>query len=317
MQPFTQRRAQSVASLGESRLIEAIKIWLGDTNPRAPYGIGDDCAVLPPSKTNQVITVDPVIYGRHFDATVSPRDVGAKLLKRNLSDLAAMGAKPTAAVVALALDASVRRDWLEQFYRGLAACARTYRVPVVGGDVAQAPGALTASLTLLGAATGPRLITRKGANIGDFIFVTGELGGSLLGHHYRFTPRLTEGEWLAQRPEIRSMMDLSDGLAKDIHALTPAGAQPDFDATAIPLSRAAHRAARASGKTPLEHAFTDGEDYELVFTLHKHADCERFVRAWAKKFRTRIRCVGTFSKAGKKNPESVALSTLKGYEHLR
>src|SRR4051812_30244924 len=138
MHPFTRKRADAVSAWGEEKLITAIRSWLGTASPRAPFGIGDDCAVVPASRGRQLITVDPVIYGRHFDDTVPPRAVGEKLLKRNLSDLAAMGGRPTVAVLALTLDAAVSCRWLEEFYRGLAVCARRYRVSVVGGDVAQA-----------------------------------------------------------------------------------------------------------------------------------------------------------------------------------
>ncbi len=106
--------------------------------------------MLPAAKARQLITTDPVIYGRHFDDTMPPAAVGAKLLKRNLSDLAAMGAQPTVAVLALALDPRVSVRWLEQFYRGLAAAARRWRVRIVGGDLTQAENFVGAYLTLLG-----------------------------------------------------------------------------------------------------------------------------------------------------------------------
>ena len=232
MHPFTKRHHESVSAWGEEKLIAAIRRWLGSASPRAPFGIGDDCAVLPASNGRQLITVDPVIYGRHFDETVPPRAVGEKLLKRNLSDLAAMGGRPVAAVLALTLDARVSRAWLEPFYRGLAASARHYHVSIVGGDIAQADGVVAASLTLLGEAAGPRVLTRTGARNRDWIYVTGVLGGSLVtGHHFRFTPRLVEGAWLARQADVRAMLDLSDGLAKDLRALTPAGAAPALDAT--------------------------------------------------------------------------------------
>src|SRR5689334_25402557 len=102
-----------------------------------------------------------------------------------------MGGRPTAAVLALTLDRSVKLIWLKEFYLGLAACARRYRVRIVGGDIAQADGALAASLTLLGEMSGSRTVTRQGAKRGDYIFVTGQLGHSLpTGHHFRFAPRL-------------------------------------------------------------------------------------------------------------------------------
>jgi thiamine-monophosphate kinase len=276
---------------------------------RAHFGIGDDCAVLPAAHGRQLITVDPVIYGRHFDDTIPPRAVGAKLLKRNLSDLAAMGGRPTAAVLALTLDARVNRPWLEQFYRGLAACARQYHVPIVGGDIAQADGIIAASLTLLGAASGPRIVTRTGARLGDMIYVTGQLGGSLRsGHHYRFFPRLAEGAWLARQPGVRAMMDLSDGLAKDLRALTPPGTVPAIPPGTLPLRL---------GCT-LSAALGDGEDYELVFALAARTDTTRFKQAWTRAFpRTQLTCIGRFVAATKLPLDVVDLTQFHGYEHLK
>lgn len=308
MHPFTTNARDSVSALGEGKLIAAIRRWLGTASPRAPFGIGDDCAVLPSPRGRQLITVDPVIYGRHFDDSISPRAVGAKLLKRNLSDLAAMGGQPTAAVLALTLDRRVSVAWLEQFYRGLAACARRYRVPIVGGDVAQADGIVAASLTLLGEATGSRIVTRTGARTGDWIFVTGVLGGSLTsGHHHRFSPRLAEGAWLARQRSVRAMMDVSDGLAKDLHALTPRGAAPALDSEAVPR-RANH---------DLRAALTDGEDYELVFAVAGSADRVAFSRAFQRAFpRTRLTCIGRFVRKTKRPDGALDLSHYHGYEHL-
>ena len=317
MHPFTERPADSVSSLGETRLIAAIRRWLATVSPPSPRGIGDDCAVLPANPRRQLITTDPVIYGRHFDDTVPPRAVGAKLLKRNLSDLAAMGARPTAAVISLALDPRVKTRWLEQFYRGLAAAARRFSVPIVGGDVAQSDGFLGAFLTLCGEAAAPRVVLRTGARTGDWIYVTGTLGGSLLGHHWRFLPRLPEGEWLARRGDVHAMMDLSDGLAKDLPALTPAGAEPAIDANAVPVSAAAQTVARRTARTPLSHALCDGEDYELVFAVVGRADRAAFERAWRRKFAsTRLTCIGRFFPAGKMPAGATDLAAYHGYEHL-
>jgi len=307
MHPFTRHHSASVSALGEEALIGRIRRWLGPVSPRAPFGIGDDCAVLPSVRGRQLITVDPVIYGRHFDDTVPARAAGAKLLKRNLSDLAAMGGQPVAAVLALTLDARVSLRWVEGFYRGLAACARRYAVPIVGGDLTQADGIIAASLTLLGRPAGPRILTRTGARTGDLIFVTGRLGGSRPGgHHHRFSARLAEGAWLAQRREVRAMMDLSDGLAKDLHALTPRGAVAALEPAALPRRRGC----------ALRAALTDGEDYELLFTLARGADVAAFRRAWRKKFpRVLLTPIGRFARtlpAGAPN-----LADYHGYEHLR
>jgi thiamine-monophosphate kinase len=309
MNPFTERRNESVASLGEEALIAQIRRWLGSVSPRAPSGIGDDCAVLPAAKKTQLLTVDPVVYDRHFDASASPGEVGAKLLKRNLSDLAAMGGRPKAAVVSLLLDGATRRRWLEQFYRGLAACARRYDVSIVGGDVAEAKGVVAASLTLLGEVVGQRAVTRTGARLHDWIYVTGVLGRSLSsGHHLKFAPRLAEGAWLARHREVRAMMDLSDGLAKDLDALTPKGTVAAVDGARVP------RRLHAS----LAQALGDGEDYELIFALAAKSDRERFARAWKKTFpKTPLSCLGRFVRPRELPAGALRLADYSGYEHLK
>lgn len=317
MSPFSQQPSQTIAALGESALIAQIRRWLGKASPPAPAGIGDDCAILPAAKREQAITVDPVIYGRHFDDRVPARAVGEKLLKRNLSDLAAMGAAPTAAVVALTLDRRVRIAWLQQFYRGLAASALRHNVPIVGGDVSQAEGVLAASLTLVGQSAGKRMVTRTGAHKGDWIYVTGRLGGSLRGHHFRFKPRLAEGAWLAAQPAVVAMIDLSDGLAKDIGPLCPEGCKPAVVAARIPISPAAQRLARVSGHTPLHHAASDGEDYELLFAVAEKTNRTLFERAWSKHFDLPLTCIGRFVERGAYTAEAVDLTAFHGYEHLR
>ena len=309
MHPYTRQFAKSVAALGEEPLIGLIRRWLGSASPQTPFGIGDDCAVLPASRGRQLITVDPVIYRRHFDDTIPPRAVGAKLLKRNLSDLAAMGGRPTAAVLALTLDPRVSVAWLREFYRGLANCARRYQVPIVGGDIAQADGVIVASLTLLGRPVGSRVVTRTGARRGDFIYVTGLLGGSRRsGHHHSFVPRLDEGAWLARQSGVRAMMDLSDGLAKDLHALAPRGAEPALERDALPRRAGAN----------LRAALTEGEDYELVFALAARTDRPGFERAWRRAFpRTPLTCIGRFVWAGERSASALKLEDYRGYEHLR
>ncbi|HEX3729038.1 MAG TPA: thiamine-phosphate kinase [Opitutaceae bacterium] len=308
MSPFAPRRSGSVAALGEARLIAAIARWLGSSVPPSPAGIGDDCAVLPAARGRRLVTVDPVVHGRHFDRRVPAAAVGAKLLKRNLSDIAAMGGKPEAAVISLLLDSRTSVAWLKAFHRGLAACARKYRVRVVGGDVAEAPGVLAASLTLLGSA-GKRALTRRGARAGDAIYVTGVLGGSLAsGHHHAFAPRLAEGAWLAARAEVRAMMDVSDGLAKDLPALTPRGAEAALAPVGLP------RRAGAS----LKSALGEGEDYELLFAVSARADAAAFARAFRRRFpRTRLTRIGRFVPAGRRPAGSVRLAAYHGFEHLR
>lgn len=308
MHPFTPRKSASVAAWGEERLIAGIRTWLGDATPPAPRGMGDDCAVLPASPRRQLLTVDPVIFGRHFDARAKPEHVGAKLLKRNVSDIAAMGGRPRHAVIALTLDPRTNRQWLARFYRGLAKAARQFNLEIVGGDVAQGEG-FVASLTLLGTATGPRVLTRQGARRGDHLFVTGLLGGSIQsGHQWKFMPRVAEGAWLARQPEVRSMMDVSDGLAKDVHALEPANARAALVAAALPIRAGCSLAA----------ALSEGEDYELLFSVAAKVDPDRFAARWRRQFpATRLSWIGRFL-APRQAPEgTVDLAAYHGYEHLR
>ncbi|WP_438482674.1 thiamine-phosphate kinase [Oleiharenicola lentus] len=310
---------QSVAAYGELRLITEIKRWLGNVSPKTPFGIGDDCAVIPPTKRHQLVTTDPVIYGQHFDDTVRPQDVGAKLLKRNLSDIAAMGGRPVAAVISLALAPETDIAWLKKFYLGLAATARAHHVRIVGGDITQGPaGFIGAFLTLHGESTGKRVITRTGASAGDHIYVTGNLGGSLAGHHYNFAPRLAEGRWLAGRSEVRAMMDVSDGIAKDLDSLTTRGLKASLNAATIPVSRAAQLLAKKTQRTALEHALCDGEDFELLIVVRQRADISRFERAWKKRFpRVPLSRIGHFVSGKKLLTGALNLSAYRGYEHLR
>ncbi len=319
MRLFTAHRAHSVASQGEQRLITEIRRWLGRVSPRSPFGIGDDCAVLPASRRPQLVTTDPVLYGQHFDDQVPPRAVGAKLLKRNLSDIAAMGGRPVAAVISLALAPGTSLAWLREFYLGVAACARRYRVKIVGGDLTQGPaGFFGAFLTLHGEAAERRIVSREGARPGDRIYVTGSLGGSRLGHHYRFIPRLTEGAWLARRVEVRAMMDVSDGLAKDLGALTPDGLAPALCTSTIPISDAAGRVARVTRREPLAHALGDGEDYELLVIVRAKTDQTRFERDWRRRFpRLPLSLIGAFVPKGRVPAGALRLTDYHGYEHLR
>jgi thiamine-monophosphate kinase len=305
---FSRTLRGSVASVGEEALIRSIRRWLGSASPKPPAGIGDDCAVIPPARGRELLTVDPVIHGVHFDGHVPPRAVGAKLLKRNLSDIAAMGGRPRAAVVALALDDRVSLAWLARFYRGLAAESRRHKVRVVGGDVARLPGGFVATLALAGEAPG-RVLARSGSLAGDWIYVTGVLGRSRAsGHHYLFEPRLAEGAWLARRPEVRAMMDVSDGLAKDMAALAPRGATAAIFGAMLPRRKGAS----------LREAMGDGEDYELVFSVEAGARRPSLETAWRKAFpRTRLTCIGRFVRSGAVPPDALRLGDYSGYEHLR
>jgi thiamine-monophosphate kinase len=305
---FSRTARGSVSSVGEARLILAIRGWLGGASPAAPRGIGDDCAVIPPARGRELVTVDPVIHGVHFDSRTRAGEAGAKLIKRNLSDIAAMGGRPRAAVVALALDGMTSLAWLAAFHRGMAREARRHGVAIVGGDVAVLAGSFVATLTLLGESRG-RVLTRTGARAGDWIYVTGALGRSLpTGHHHSFRPRLAEGAWLAGRAEARAMMDLSDGLAKDLGSLTPRGLAPEVFSGLVP---------RRDGAS-LREALCDGEDYELLVAVASGARRPALEAAWGRAFpRTPLTCIGRLVRAGAVAPDAINLGDYRGYEHLR
>ncbi len=282
MYPFTERPSESIAAWGEKELLRRMRLWLGPSAPPSPYGMGDDCALLPNPQNVNLITVDALVYGRHFDHTIPADAAGAKLLKRNLSDIAAMGGCPRQAVVALQLAPQTSQAFLEAFTRGLAACALQYGVQLVGGDLSSLPQGLVGSLTLLGYAARP--VLRTGGRPGSRIAVTGPLGGSILGRHHRFVPRLAEGQWLASRSEVLSMMDLTDGLAKDLPEMLPAGTAALLAAETFPFSPECRQLAERSGRSLLWHAGNDGEDYELLFCTAPGCDEEAFYAAYQERF---------------------------------
>lgn len=323
MEPFTLNADDSVSHLGEVALIKQISVWLGPVSPAAPHGIGDDCAVLAAvSQGQQILTVDSVSYGQHFDSSVSPEDAGAKLVKRNLSDIAAMGGTPGPAVLALLCGPDLATQWLEGFFRGIRQCCEHYNVSLVGGDISSlAHGNFSAVLTLTGQTDRPKL--RSTAKSGDHIYVTGTLGGSILGKHFQFQPRLAEGQWLSSQLYCHAMMDLTDGLTKDLKSLLPAHAHAALDLEALPIAEAAHTLAKTSGRSALEHACCDGEDYELIFTLDTQVNRHAFETQWSEQFpETELHCIGVIrpsSSAGQliDAKTNTALPWSHGFEHLR
>jgi thiamine-monophosphate kinase len=273
------------------------------TNPTVVVGPGDDCAVLDAGQPDRwlLFKTDAVVEGVHFTRATAPEKIGHKALARCLSDVAAMAGTPAAALVTVALPQKFDVQFVEAVYAGLNSLARKHGVAIVGGETTANPERLLLSIALLGWVPRGKAVLRSGAKPGDAIFVTGELGGSLAGKHLEFEPRLAEARWLAESFSIHAMIDLSDGLAGDLrHLLKAGGVGAELLKTAIPIARAAKLLTkdRSSAKPPFVAALTDGEDFELLFTV-AGADAVRLLDAWKMQFpELRLSCIGKIT-AGK------------------
>ena len=254
---------------GEFEFIE----WLrGQPQPRRDFVLvppGDDLAVLNwPAWELLLVGADQVLDGVHFDSSVhSPRQIGRKAMNRNLSDCAAMACLPAAAVATVAAPHGAGVEYLKELYLGLRDAADPFGCPVVGGDTGSWDGKLAVTVTILGRSAGVAPVARRGARPGDGICVTGRLGGSLLGRHMDFRPRVNEAVEIAGRWRPTAMIDLSDGLSRDLaHVCRESGVGAVVFASEVPVHADAARMA-GDGRTALEHALHDGEDHELLFTV--------------------------------------------------
>jgi len=251
--------------VGELDLLRWIRGRIGKRSGRIVVDSGDDAAVVAAGRGHILFKTDSVIDGVHFDSRKArPEEIGHKAIARCLSDIGAMGCYPTFAVVAIMIPRNAREAWIKRLLSGLERTARKFDTAVVGGDVASHSGKLAITVALLGETRGLQPVRRSGARLGDAIAVTGPLGGSILGKHLRFTPRVREGIELNRRFEIHSMIDLSDGLATDLgHLCAESSVGAVVEEARVPI---APQVRRLPGLA-LDHALFDGEDYELLFTL--------------------------------------------------
>ncbi len=292
-------RKKAPHPIEEFALIRALAHRFARTTPRVVKGIGDDAAVAAAVKPLWWhITTDLLAEGVHFDlASASPESVGYRAAMANLSDIAAMGAVPRYLLIALAVPRGFEQEQIFNLYEGLMKACRRYHVALIGGDTSASRNGLFVSITLLGTSNTGRALFRRGAHVGDHIYVTGTLGDSLAGlrllteektvrparrtssrlpvrdrnllvhRHLHPTARVREGHWLNNARLATSAIDLSDGLSGDLrHICEESRVGAEIDLTRIPISPACRTFAESRRLPPIQLALAGGEDYELLFT---------------------------------------------------
>ncbi len=264
--------------------------------PWVIVGPGDDAAVIEPERgALDVLTTDAQVEGVHFDRRFVPPDaIGHRALAVNLSDLAAMGAHPRAALLSLVLPGDLETSVVDGLLDGLLALAARYRVALIGGNVTRTPGPLTIDVTAIGSVRPRRVLVRAGARPGDEVYVTGAIGGAVVGlrrlqelcgaglagsprgpegsapleeKYLRPEPRVRAGLLLGRNRAASACIDLSDGLADGLRQIAAAsGVGIAVDGEAIPLADGVGEYHRAQGHDPVCAALGGGDDYELLFT---------------------------------------------------
>jgi thiamine-monophosphate kinase len=271
-----------IKDLGEFGLIKRISAGLASTGRPVIAGIGDDSAVLhPPMGKLQLVTTDMLVENVHFRLDIAePFQIGWRSLAVNISDIAAMGGEPTYAFVSIGLPRETTVEFVDDLYSGMRKIAEAYSVDIVGGDTVFSPEVII-NIALLGEVEAENLVLRSGAEVGDALVVTGDLGGSEAGlailkrglsmegteKHLMPVPRAREGRLLAKSGYVTSMIDISDGLASEVrHICEASGTGARLYMSKIPISGNVYQVAEHIGKTPHDLALYGGEDFELLFT---------------------------------------------------
>jgi thiamine-monophosphate kinase len=266
-------------------------------------GAGDDCAILPAPDANRqiVLKTDAIVQDVHFTLGDAPQKIGAKAVNRVLSDFAAMGAIPQTLMVSVGVPKKLNPAFVEKCYRGMAKAAAKFKVSLAGGETARSKE-LWFTVSGVGKVAKNRAVLRSTAKAGDLIFVTGTLGGSLTtGKHLNFTPRLAEGQWLANHQIVGAMMDLSDGLGKDLPRL----------ATASKLSFAISAAKIPATRGCTKHqAANDGEDFELLFTVNPK-NLKTLTAKWP--FKTKLTPIGIMVSGKPSDTDGIEF---QGFDHF-
>jgi thiamine-monophosphate kinase len=295
----------TLRDIGEDALIERL-VGLVPRDPSPAAGPGDDCAVIDPWPAHdslQLLKTDALVGGVHFLPESPARAVGWKAAARVVSDFAAMGGKPERFLVTLALPADTKVSWAEDLYRGIGDCLLAFHAVLAGGETSSVPAgsAPVISIAATGSVRREHLVLRSTAKPGQTLLVTGTLGGSIDGKHLDFTPRIKESNWLVSEFKPSAMMDVSDGLAKDLPRLAAAsGCGFVLDRAKLPVT---------PGSTIVQ-ALGDGEDFELLLAIEPGRVAD-LLGAWSGRFPdVPLTAIGTLVEAGQ--GESLA----GGWDHF-
>ena len=281
----------TISDLTERELVARIQQRLSPAPPSVVVGIGDDAAVVEPERNRlEVLTVDAVIDGVHFDRRFTPPDaIGHRALAVNLSDLAAMGASPRLALLSFALPSDLPCDDFDGIVSGIASLAAAHGVAVVGGNLTRTPGPLAIDITAIGTVKRRGVLTRAGAQAGDFVYVSGSIGAATAGlqmlnqsddaraescveRYLRPSPRVRTGLLLGRNRAASSCVDLSDGLADGVARLAESsGVGITIDGSSLPIEPDARRWFESHAQDPVVAAIAGGDDYELLFTVRPRA----------------------------------------------
>lgn len=328
-----------IAALGEDGLIERIRTHAPTQVARGWLGIGDDAAVLPMSSDRSlIVSTDLLIENTHFTRETAPAEtVGHKALACNISDIAAMGGKPTAAVLSLGVPALLRVAWVDDFMKGFSNLAEKFGVKLIGGDTVHSDH-IVVNITIFGEAHPNEIKLRSKAKKNDVIAVTGNLGDSeaglrallqlrskdgpgkvLIERHLQPMPHVDQGRWLAKKAAVHAMMDVSDGIVTDLPRLLKASELgAELNVEKLPLSAEFLSLSRTHDWNPHQVALTSGEEYCLLLTVAENK-FESLKKDFEKTFDSSLFAIGktTSDKAFKLTYESKDFSLEEdGFSHF-
>lgn len=315
---FTIFVGMKLSEIGEFGFIERFAHRFEDLLGPNAMGIGDDCAILPAGDHDLVITTDMLVEDIHFiREKMSALDLGHKALAVNLSDVAAMGARPTGSFLSIAIPSDVPVEYLDELMEGYHELSAQHQLPLMGGDTTRSPQKLVLNISVIGTIAKGQARLRSGAQVGDHLVVTSTLGDSaaglqvllndwqgkadsdwLLQRHLRPQAHVAQGQWLAQHKSVHAMMDVSDGIASDLQHILKAskkGAHIDLDQ--LPLSPQLQAFSRARKMDAHELATSGGEDYCLLLTV-AGGQLPKLREAYKKEFGEDLYPIGHITEAG-------------------